>query len=292
MTRLAILADLHGNLPALQAVSADLDGQGVDHVLVAGDLISVGPDSVAVLDWVCSRGWSAIRGNHEFYLLHHGTPREPAHWEARYAMPRWLAATIPAAWRCWLATMPDELTLHYPDAPPLGFYHGLPGDPWHGITPVTTDDEAAAGLQRAAAHDLIVGHTHLGFDRCIAAGERNWHVVNPGSVGIPLDGDPRAAYALLDGSAGGWRAELRRVAYDLEPLWRRFAEIDYVGQCGATGRIFIEEIRQARMMLIPFIHWRQTHYPGQPESLAQAEAFLTLPDAEIDALRPLAYQLG
>ena len=292
MIRLALLSDIHGNLPALEAVIADLETQEVDHVVVAGDLISVGPDSVAVLEQVRSLGWTAIRGNHEFYLLNHGTPREPDHWEAEYAMPRWLAATIPTAWRRWLAVLPDALTLHYPDAPPLAVVHGYPADPWHGITPVTPDDEAAEGLVPLTESDVVVGHTHLGFDRLICGPERAWHVVNPGSVGLPLDADPRAAYAILEGTAGGWNATLRRVDYDRERLWQRFAEIHYVDQCGATGAVFIEEIRQARMMLIPFIEWRRAHYPGHRETLAMAEEFLALPESDIDPLRAPGYRVG
>src|SRR3972149_5518130 len=80
MTRLAILSDLHGNLPALEAVQQDLSRFQVDYVIVAGDVIDRGPFSVQVLERVTREGWAVIRGNAEFYLLDYGTPRAPAEW--------------------------------------------------------------------------------------------------------------------------------------------------------------------------------------------------------------------
>ena len=81
MTRLAILADIHGNLPALAAVRADLATQAVDRVIVAGDLINWGPCSAQVVEQVVADGWDVVRGNHELILLDYGTPRAPAAWE-------------------------------------------------------------------------------------------------------------------------------------------------------------------------------------------------------------------
>jgi predicted phosphodiesterase len=77
MTTLAILSDLHGNLPALEAVLAELAPLGVDQVIVAGDVINWGPFSAQVTARVIERGWAPIRGNNEFYLLDYSTPRAP-----------------------------------------------------------------------------------------------------------------------------------------------------------------------------------------------------------------------
>src|SRR6478672_5600461 len=78
--RFAVLADIHGNLPALEAVMADLAHFAVEQVVVAGDLINWGPDSAAVVEQVTAAGWAALRGNNEYYLLDAGTPRAPAQW--------------------------------------------------------------------------------------------------------------------------------------------------------------------------------------------------------------------
>ncbi|MFN8372996.1 MAG: metallophosphoesterase family protein [Anaerolineae bacterium] len=110
MTRLAVLADIHGNLPALEAVLADIQPFNVDQVVVAGDNINMGPYSVEVMERIM--GYAVMRGNHEYYLLDHQTPRAPAHWHD-YTQPPWLNATIPARWRSVIATLPDALQLRF-----------------------------------------------------------------------------------------------------------------------------------------------------------------------------------
>ena len=92
MTRLAVLADIHGNLPALEAVSMDMAQFEVDHVVVAGDSVNVGPFSREVLKLVSERNWATIRGNNAFYVLDYQTPRMPEHWSA-FTLPPWLRAT-------------------------------------------------------------------------------------------------------------------------------------------------------------------------------------------------------
>lgn len=82
MTRLAVLADIHGNLPALEAVIEDMAQFAVDHVVVAGDSINVGPFSREVLEVISARNWAVIRGNNGYYVTEYQTPRMPAHWSA------------------------------------------------------------------------------------------------------------------------------------------------------------------------------------------------------------------
>ena len=84
--KVAALYDIHGNLPALEAVLADVQQHHVDQIVVAGDNINMGPFSVQVLERI--RGYAVIRGNHELYLLDHNTPRAPAHWRD-YTQPPW-----------------------------------------------------------------------------------------------------------------------------------------------------------------------------------------------------------
>src|ERR1700720_3129900 len=100
MTRLAILADIHGNLPALEAVIADLARFAVDQVVVAGDVINWGPFSAQVTARIVEAGWAVIRGNNEFYLLDYQTPRAPAAWNDREQWPLlpWLRQQLAGRW--------------------------------------------------------------------------------------------------------------------------------------------------------------------------------------------------
>lgn len=271
MTRLALLADIHGNLPALEAVCAQLAGERLDQVIVAGDLINIGPFSAQVLQRVFERGWLAIRGNHEHYLLERQAPATGAGATRKgLCALALLREQLDAHGLARIAVMPDELSLRFPDAPPLRVLHGAPGDPFRALTRLSDDDEARALLAGVAERSVVCGHYHLPFERRLA----RWQVINPGSLGTPQDGRRDACYALLEGDAAGWRVTHRRVAVDYAPLFAEFERQDFVGRCGVEGLLIVEQFRQARTLLTPFKRWQREHYPGAPWSRAQAQEFL------------------
>jgi predicted phosphodiesterase len=280
MTTLAVLADIHGNLPALHAIEAHMAQFSPDAVIVAGDMINVGPQSEAVLDFIAGRGWTMIRGNHEFYLLYHGTAREPAGW-AGYTTPRWLRATISPDWQARLALMPDELTLHFPDAPLLHIMHGLPGDPWNGIYPDMTDAVLSARLTGIRADYAITAHIHLPFVRQVPRSENTLlTLINPGSAGLPLDGIPgMASYALLTSTRDTWQVQHQRVPFDIGAVIAACENSDYLAWNGPTGLLYIDEFRTGRMRVWPFERWKAEHHPGAARTPEMVAEFLALGDA-------------
>ncbi|MBN1876069.1 MAG: metallophosphoesterase family protein [Anaerolineae bacterium] len=261
MTRLAILSDIHGNLPALEAVLADMAQYQVDHVVVAGDVINVGPHSAAVAARVTASGWAVIRGNNEYYLLDYGTDRAPDQWQ-HYTLIPWLHRQMGGYWQTIIAGWPDTLCLRYPDAPPVRVAHGTPRSPWESIFPTAPEDEIAAMLDGVEETTLIVGHTHLPFEREVGS----WHIINPGSVGIPLDGMPGASYAVLDGSPAGWAVTFRRVDFDYATLFEDLERSHIDDLPGVIGELVRREFQTARLHLYPFNRWRETHHPGIPQS--------------------------
>ena len=132
MTKLAVLSDIHGNLPALEAVIADLENFGVDHVVIPGDVISFGPFSRQTAELVIAKGWSVIRGNNEFFLIDYKTPRAPAEWNdpIQFAPTAWLDRQFDQRLKTLIGCWPDALDLRFRDAPPLHVCHGIPGDAW------------------------------------------------------------------------------------------------------------------------------------------------------------------
>lgn len=269
MTRIAVLSDIHGNLPALEAVIADMARFELDQVVVAGDIISGGPFSAQVLERVLHERWAAIRGNHEFYLLHYNTPRQPENW-ANYAMPRYLATQINKRQHTILATMPDTLSLNFPDAPPVRIVHASPRSHWEAIYSTTPDDELRQMLAGIEETTVIFGHCHLHGERRVD----QWQLINPGAVGLPLDGIKDASYMLLDGSAKGWTPTFRRVAYDQTPIFKEYARQNYLQQCGIFGHLFMEELKTARTHIVPYYHWHTAHYPQEPHSVRRFQEFL------------------
>lgn len=262
MTRLAVLADIHGNLPALEAVLQDLAQFHVDHVIAAGDVISFGPFPAQVLEHITQRGWAVIRGNAEFYLLDYGTPRAPAEWsdQARFPLPGWLHRQLNGRWHNAIAAWPDALSLRFPDAPPVRVVHGSPRSATELMYPTSSDEELEAMLAEVQETTLIAGHTHLPMERQVG----RWHVLNPGSVGGPLDGEISASYMLLEGSSADWQATFRRVPFDLDPILREFERQEFVERCGVIGRLAVEDFKTARPIFLAFLRWHQACCPDTP----------------------------
>jgi putative phosphoesterase len=184
-------------MPALESVIEDMAQFPVDHVVVAGDLISFGPHSEQVLNLVDNLGWSVIRGNNEFYLLDFNSHRAPQRWSDPdyYSLLPWYCKQISHEWKNKIAAWPDELHIRYPDAPKLYVCHGTPITPCRGLFPNLPEEDLAKELGGVEEKVLIVGHTHLPMDWSFG----KWQIINPGSVGIPLDGIALASYAILEG---------------------------------------------------------------------------------------------
>ena len=285
MTRIAVLSDIHGNLPALQAVMTHMAQFSLDHVVVAGDVVNWGPFSAQVTEIVMNNHWSVIRGNNEYYLLDYDTVRQPESWREYGLMP-WLKEQLRGKWQHVIAGWPDVIQLRYSDAPPIVMFHGTPDGPWAPIFPqqYVSDEDVAQILAPIDASTVICGHSHLALDRQV----ERWHIINPGTVGVPLDGDLRAQYAILDGDEQGWKATFHRVDYDQTPLYEEFEQQQFVERYGAEAFLVIEEFKTAYIQLHTCQHWRRDAYPDAPFTLAMAREFLTL---DTDAYRPAPYQI-
>ena len=217
MTRLAILTDIHGNAPALEAIITDMQTTQPDQVIVAGDVINGALHDLEVLDIVFNQhNWSVLRGNHEFYLLDQFTAN-PQRTNPVFDHLKELLVD----WQPLIAALPDSVTLHYPDGPSVRVVHGIPGDNQTAITHLTPEDEVRAHLQGMAETVMVAGHFHLPFERHVD----QWHILNPGPVGMICDGVRDAAYLLLDAHGDHWQATHRRVDYDFAPVEARFEQL-------------------------------------------------------------------
>lgn len=219
--RVAVLSDIHANLPALDAVLAAA-GQ-VDAVWHLGDVVGYGPDPDGVVERLREVGALGVRGNHDAAACG-GDEIEWFNPEARRAM-EWTRRAIAPATVAWLSALPDRRTL---DGCEL--VHGSPREPlWEYITSVPV---ARANLAALASPIGLHGHTHVpiawidddeGLD-VVGPGRRSSSVelrgrralVNPGSVGQPRDGDPDASFLVLDPAAG--TVSWHRVSYDVESV--------------------------------------------------------------------------
>ena len=202
---LAVLADVHANLPALEAVLADVDRVAPAGIWVAGDLVGYNPWPNEVLQILRDRRMKAIRGNHDRAALGAETFRFN---ELAATAIRWTRIQLTPGNVGYLKDLEDRTRTTMPEGV-VAMFHGSPRDDDEYVFPWTADETL---VQKAGAPFVILGHTHLPMARSFRSGL----LVNPGSVGQPRDSDPRAAWGLLDLTRRTFA--IRRVPYDIDAV--------------------------------------------------------------------------
>jgi diadenosine tetraphosphatase ApaH/serine/threonine PP2A family protein phosphatase len=219
----AVISDVHSNQPALEAVFEAIDAAGVDEVWCLGDVVGYGAQPDACADLIQRRGAVCLAGNHDLAVLG----------ELDISTFSETAATAVE----WTRDNASEATLDFlrglspaGERDGVGLFHASPSDPiWEYVLSI---DQAEVGMEAQAQRVGLIGHSHISlfFARADGAGhgdaqgaqagdgaglaiESGTWLLNPGSVGQPRDGDPRAAWMELDTDA--WTAHFHRVPYDL-----------------------------------------------------------------------------
>ncbi|RIK36169.1 MAG: metallophosphoesterase [Chloroflexi bacterium] len=208
--RIAIIADIHGNLVALESVLAALHHDAPDMTICLGDVAATGPRPRDVIARLRTLGCQCVLGNADDELLQPLPQPQPG--EPRWlAIDRWCAAQLSAGDRAFLASFAPTLTVDLPDGAALLAYHGAPASYDQLITTTTAAEDLDALLAGTSAAVYAGGHTHAPF---IRAHHTCW-VLNPGSVGLR---PPNATYALIDATAVGLAATLRSVQLDMDTV--------------------------------------------------------------------------
>lgn len=220
--RVAALFDIHGNLPALEAVIRDVLAEGVDEVVVGGDVVP-GPmpeACFALLEESALPVWY-IRGNGEGDVLDVARGIVPTRVPPAFLpVVRWCAGEVSAERLSAMASWPLTLTLDVPGQGPVLFCHATPRDDNEIFTRLTPEDRVLPALRGVEARWVVCGHTHMQFRRGIGGME----VVNAGSVGLPF-GEVGAHWALVTSEG----IALRITAYDVNQAAARIGETGYPG---------------------------------------------------------------
>lgn len=249
--KIAVLSDIHGNLPALEVVMAHIDQSRPDQVVVNGDVVNRGPQPAEC--WQCIRerltrdGWLMTRGNHEEYVAAWAVPR-PELTQAEqdlFRSSRWayhqLHGDVAAFGR-----LPDRISLTAPDNGEIRITHASMLGNSNGFLPWHTDEQIRPKI--APPPDVFVtGHTHRFFVRQID----DTLLVNAGSVGCPLDGNSHTGYAELIWHNDAWQANLIRLPYDRDATYHHFTESGFLDEAGPSG-------------LLMYLEWLDAlpHMPG------------------------------
>ena len=218
--RVAIVADVHGNRHAFEAVLDAVEAAGAEELWCLGDLVGYGAEPDACVELARRHVAVCLAGNHDL-AARGDLPFDQFTRGAELAI-RWTTDEIAAESVAYLATLePQRLD------EAVGLYHGSPRDPvWEYVT---SSLQAELCLDRLEHRVACIGHSHIALaysrttgrpasgDTCpdgteLDIGEGQW-LLNPGSVGQPRDGDPRAAWLLLD--TGAWTAAFHRADYDV-----------------------------------------------------------------------------
>jgi predicted phosphodiesterase len=219
--RVAIVSDIHGNLSAFESVVADLRQTSPDLIFHGGDLPHGGASPAAIVDWIRDLGWKGVLGNTDEMLFDPASLTEFAsrlpHLESMFAaiaeMADWTREALGAERIEWLRGLPrvqsyGEMTL----------LHASPESTWRAPGPEASDAELESVYSPLGRRMAVYGHIHRSFVRNAPA----MTVVNTGSVSLSYDGDPRAAYLLLDDSTPA----IRRVEYEVA------REVEALAGCG------------------------------------------------------------
>ena len=224
VSRITAIYDVHGNLPALEAVLAELESVNPDLIVVGGDVVA-GPMPAEVLDRLVALSESTcfVRGNADREVLAAYDGRytdatdaaDPAERAAAFA-----ASKIDCAHRDLLVSFAERLVVEVEGVGQVLFCHGSPRSDEEIVTAATTEGRLREILAGVDQDFVVCGHTHAQFDRCVSAKR----VVNAGSVGMPYQGKPVGAFWLLLGADG---VSLRRSDYNLNRAVERIRATGY-----------------------------------------------------------------
>jgi predicted phosphodiesterase len=247
--RIALISDIHGNRPALDAVLADIGSRGVEDRYCLGDLVGYGPDPEGVVERISALDIPTVRGNYDRGVggllgdcgCYYASEQAKADGALSY---EFTSGALSNHARAWLYNLPDERRFEHLGVRVL-LTHGSPRKINEYLMPDRPKEQLVRLAREAEADAVCVGHVHVAYHRRFDTPEGPVHYLNSGSVGKPKDGDPRAAWlevvlgtreevqrgALGDpakgpaGTAGGagpdgaWiGALIHRVAYDVEPV--------------------------------------------------------------------------
>ncbi len=264
--RTAVLSDIHGNLPALEAVLNDIESQGCERAYVLGDIIN-GPSPRECLERVMALPILAgvIKGNAELYLLTPDLDHLPGKEETEnrdlIGLMRWYRQHLSDRQIAWLASLPETIACNHTilahDSPldrlekqrwqrpglmqqyqewffhALGIHEAMPADQWRELT---------AWMDARGFDRLFIGHTHEPFIKRVDGKV----ICNAGSAGFTLDGDPRLSWVLIEED----HLAIRRVEYDIQKALALVDEAGYpIGQNQARREAY-------KKMLLTGWHWR------------------------------------
>ena len=244
--RIAVIADIHGNLEALETVLNHTEKQSVDQIVVAGDVVIGLPHSLTCWEKVKGLECLVIRGNHERYLFDLDSPNSPESWKTERYAP------IHQAYQQFSKEVIREIRAlpTYYRVDDLLVVHASYRNDVDAVRATSSERELEEMFDGSSEPTIVRAHNHVWFN-C------NWNsreLYSIGSVGLPLNGDKEAQYGIAEKINGTWSLEKHHVPYDIQKAIKSFETTDYFDTAGPVGKLFRQELITAKHELTPF--WR------------------------------------
>jgi len=294
--RLAILADVHALLPALEAALAEIETLQVDGIIVAGDMLT-GPSPVETLKRLQELGCWMIRGNNENYILRFQSAEAPDWWytSQQWAFTRWNFQQLDRQSLELIAGLPEQRSIHLPGTDPIRVVHGSPRNISELIYPDRDPALLDLALSQVSEPVVIFGHTH-----------RSWQMrrhgrlaLNPGASSGNFTGKVCGGYAILDWENDHWQAELREVDLDIDLIRKSFQDSGLLEAAGAIATYWLRSIETGVDLLPHFIDFAfematragytdtpcvPDHILEQADSLFAAKLQKTYPNSDLSGI--------
>ncbi len=257
--RLAIIADIHGNIHALEAVLADIHKQGVDEIIANGDFVNRAPNNIAVLELLHKENCTLILGNHDDLVCkwvekHSSLPKD---WfeDPFWASTAWVAERLlESGWLEPLKSLPMQHIIELDSKTKLRIDHGSPRHYREGYGRLLADEDIQEIVKAYPANIYIGSHTHKPMRRYW----QNYLFLNTGAVGTPFNSDPRAQYLIISLEKNQLQTDFRAVEYDREAALKSYKTTGFLQAGGLSAHIFYKELDLAKPIYSKFWVWAET----------------------------------
>ena len=271
--RYGIISDIHGNLPALEAVLKDIRHTGVDEIICLGDIANIGPHPAECIDIIRDLGCVTVQGNHELYLLGQTLPDDWATCPT-WSPVRWTIDQLNQDHLDFIANLPFKYELMDDGLAPTIFTHASLVDQFTGYYPEMTQEDVAFCMQGKDNITLFCAHTHRQLYRAWS----DSFIINVGSVGMPLDRSPEAKYVIATRDKTGWNVEFRRLAYDVAAVMQAFDQRGLQAAGGVITAVFRHQVLTGERNASDYLKALRDYAEEQNKTVGEIYADAPIPD--------------
>jgi putative phosphoesterase len=250
--RLAVLADIHGNIPALEAVLKEIEKDAVDGLVVAGDMVA-GPNPVEVINRLRELNALMIRGNNEGYILRFASGEAPDWWYTtrQWSFMHWNYRRMDDDTLDFIKALPEQRTIEVVGTDPIRMVHGSPRNISELIYPAKDMSPLETALGLVSEPVLIFGHTHEPWQMR----QNGQLALNPGAVCGTFMGKTGGSYAILSWENNRWEVELRELHYNMALIRKAFEDTGLLKEGGAFAEHWLYDLETGVNTLPRFVEF-------------------------------------